>query len=288
MNDFVEPVSPGSNRDEFYRKASDFDRLTKAEEFELIKDWQKTGNKKAFSQVYLANTKLVYSLARLYRQIPVSRDDLIQEGMVGLAEAINSFDTSEGVPLGSYASQWIRSAFRRYILKNHHIVPFAGTPKQRKLFFKLPQHIPVGRKLTKEERTLVAEKLETTPDQISLIEDRLKITQASLHHNEPDDDFATDGSEVMPVVDESEGPEDLVLSRLEHEKQKARFKRRLYKLTKQERELIYKRYLIEDGEKRPTLKEFSEAFGVTGERVRQIEAKAFKRMESLFKREERL
>lgn len=285
MSEIRDPGLLGASQNDALRHPLGHGRMSKEEEFALIEDWRENGNRQAFNKVYLTNMNLVHSLARLYRQVRVNREDLIQEGMVGLAEAIKAIDTKEGVPLGSYASKWIRASFRHYILKHHHIVPFAGTQAQRKLFFKLPQHIPVGRKLTDSERCVVAEKLKTTPDQIRLVEERLKITQASMHHSDPGENFMTDGSEVMPVIDESEGPEELVIKYLDHEKQKIRFAETLEEMEPRQRELIQRRYLIEEGEKRPPHSEFCKEFGISREGVRQIEEKAFKRMKSLFKKE---
>lgn len=262
-----------------------FERLSSSEEFALIEQWKETGNQKAFDKVYLANAGLVYSLVRLYSQVHVSKEDLIQEGMVGLAESIKAIDTSKGVPLGTYAAQWIKAAMRNYILANHGIVKTATTAAQRKLFFGLRQHLPLEGRLSNADRERLAEKLNVQVSDIRDMEDRFKVTESSVHHTDPGEEFVNDGKEALPLADESEGPEELVFSHIEHEKQKERFKKRLYKLSKQQRELIYKRYLIEDGEKRPTHKEFTESFGVSRERVRQIEAKAFERMKSLFKKE---
>lgn len=285
MNEFREPMSPGTSHDDFLRRSSSAARLTKDEEFALIEDWKKTGNKQSFNRVYLANTKLVYKLAKLYRQVPVGKEDLIQEGMVGLAEAIKGIDTSKGVPLGAYASRWIKAAFRSYILKNHGVMSVTGTQAQKDLFFSLPKNLPVNRRMSSEERKSVAKKLKVTEIDILNMEDRFRTTQASVHHTDPGDDFVSDGSEALPLTDESEGPEDMVLNQMEYDKQKQRFKKRLYKLDPKQRALIQKRYLIAEGERRPTHQEFCEEFGVSRERVRQIEVKALKRMKSLFKKE---
>lgn len=286
MNEYKEPVSPGGNQDEFLRRSLKAPRLTTDEEFSLIEDWQRNGNTQSFNKVYLGNTKLVYKLARLYKQVPVSKEDLIQEGMVGLAEAIKAIKTSEGVPLGAYAAWWIKAAFRSYILAHHSAIAVKGTQAQKSLFFSLPQHLPSNRRLTEAEREIVAKKLKVSINDIFDMEERFRSTQRSVHHTDPGEDFATDGTEELPLVDETEGPEDLVLNQMEHAKQKIRFQKRLKKLDSQQRALIQKRYLlVGDGEKKPPHREFCEEFGVSRERVRQIEEKAMKRMKSLFRNE---
>ncbi len=250
--------------------------LTREEESALAVRFQQTGDVQAAYRLVASNLRLVVKLAHEYHRNPLSLLDLIQEGNIGLMQAVKKFDPTRGVKLSSYAAWWIRAYILRYIVDNWKMVKLGTTEAQRKLFFKLRQ----------EQQRLSAQGFEVTP---KLLAERLNVTEqdvvemdrrlgndevsidAPLHQDEGGRATRADRmlpSSMMPA-DERLGNEEL--SRLFKEKLAAFSKT----LNEKERYIFEKRLISDEP---LTLQDIGSHYGVSRERARQLEAALIHRM----------
>ncbi len=229
-----------------------------------------------------SNLRLVVKLAHEYHRNPLSLLDLVQEGNIGLMQAVKKFDPERGVKLASYAAWWIRAYILRYIMDNWKMVKLGTTEAQRKLFFKLRQ----------EQERLAAQGYEVTP---KLLAERLNVTEQDvvemdqrLGHDEvsidapahPDDEKNTRGDRLLPSnatgVDDALGNAEL----------KELFKTKLgafaQSLNEKERYIFEKRLIADEP---MTLQDIGAQYGVSRERARQIEAALIERMREYMKAE---
>jgi RNA polymerase sigma-32 factor len=249
--------------------------LTREQEVELAKKYRETGDVRAAYKLVASNLRLVVKLAHEYHRNPLALLDLIQEGNIGLMQAVKKFDPDRGVKLSSYAAWWIRAYILRFIMDNWKLVKLGTTEAQRKLFFKLRQ----------EQDRLQAQGFEVTP---KLLAERLNVTEQDvmemdqrLSHDElsldapvrEDDDRQTRADRIMPSgqqgVDDALGNEEL----------KATFRLHLDEFAKslnEKERYIFEKRLISD--EPLTLQDIGTHFGVSRERARQIEAALINRM----------
>lgn len=242
--------------------------LSREEEYQLAVQYRETGDLKAAYRLVASNLRLVVKLANDYHRNPLSLLDLIQEGNIGLMQAVKKYDPSRGVKLSSYAAWWIRAYILRYIMDNWKMVKIGTTEAQRKLFFKLRQ----------EQQRLLSEGFEATP---KLLAERLNVSEREVV--EMDQRLGQDEVSLdAPLGDDSKSTRaDRMLSstampadeRLGNEELKRLFREKLTEFAKALRgkELfIYENRLIAD---QPlTLQEIGDHYGFSRERVRQIEA----------------
>ncbi len=242
--------------------------LSREEEYQLAVKYRETGDVKAAYRLVASNLRLVVKLANDYHRNPLSLLDLIQEGNIGLMQAVKKYDPSRGVKLSSYAAWWIRAYILRYIMDNWKMVKIGTTEAQRKLFFKLRQ----------EQQRLLSEGFEATP---KLLAERLNVSEREVVEMDQrlgQDELSLDA----PLGDDSKSTRaDRMLSsaampadeRLGNEELKKLFREKLTEFAKTLRgkELfIYENRLIAD---QPlTLQEIGDHYGFSRERVRQIEA----------------
>jgi RNA polymerase sigma-32 factor len=201
--------------------------------------------------------------------------DLVQEGNIGLMKAVKRFDPERGVRLASFAIHWIKAEIHEYILRNWRMVKIATTKAQRKLFFNLRSMKTSTKTLTPGEIKQVAQTLNVKESDVVEMEKRLQGGDVAL---EPSPDDSEDGP-VTPIaylVDHSEGPVEM-LERTQTETLRSEgLAQALDKLDERSRRIIRARWLAESDPK--TLHELAEEFGVSAERIRQIEAKALEKM----------
>lgn len=250
--------------------------LTREAELELARRYRDTGDVKAAYKLVASNLRLVVKLAHEYHRNPLSLLDLVQEGNIGLMQAVKKFDPERGVKLSSYAAWWIRAYILRYIMDNWKMVKLGTTEAQRKLFFKLRQ----------EQDRLAAQGVEVTP---KLLAERLNVTEQDvvemdqrLGHDElsidapvpgSDDEKATRADRLLPAsapaADESLGNAEL----------RAIFREKLATfaegLSEKERYIFEKRLTSDEP---MTLQDIGAHYGVSRERARQIEAGLIDRM----------
>jgi RNA polymerase sigma-32 factor len=249
--------------------------LTREEEHTLAKKYQQTGDVQAAYRLVASNLRLVVKLAHEYHRNPLSLLDLIQEGNIGLMQAVKKYDPDRGVKLSSYAAWWIRAYILRYIMDNWKMVKLGTTEAQRKLFFKLRQ----------EQDRLMAQGFDVTP---KMLAERLNVTEQDvvemdqrLGHDEMsldapvggDDSGATRMDRFLPSA--SQGAEE----RLGNEQLKALFREKLQEFAKSlegKERYIFENRLISD--EPLTLQDIGDKYGVSRERARQIEAGLINRM----------
>jgi RNA polymerase sigma-32 factor len=251
--------------------------LSAEEEHELARRWREEQDLEAARQLVLSHLRLVASVARHYLGYGLPQADLIQEGNVGLMKAVKRFDPDRGVRLVSFALHWIKAEIHEYILRNWRLVKVATTKAQRKLFFNLRSMRKGLGTLSTGETAAIARELGVKPEEVREMETRLSGQDIGL---EP---TVEDGEESFSPIAYLASPEDEPVEvlareqteRLQHEGLSAA----LRNLDERSRRIIESRWLHQ-GEP-ATLHELADEFGVSAERIRQIEAKAMQKMRAL-------
>jgi RNA polymerase sigma-32 factor len=229
----------------------------------------------AARDLVLSHLRLVVSVARNYMGYGLPQADLVQEGNVGLMKAVKRFDPERGVRLASFAIHWIKAEMHEYILRNWRMVKVATTKAQRKLFFNLRSMKPTMAALTPKEIRQVAQTLNVKESEVIEMEQRLQGGDIPLDPA-PDDTREDVVTPIAYLAEPGEGPAEL-FEREEGEALKAEgLTRALSSLDERSRRIIRARWLAESDPK--TLHELADEFGVSAERIRQIEAKAMQKM----------
>ncbi|MCG8590020.1 MAG: RNA polymerase factor sigma-32 [Proteobacteria bacterium] len=254
--------------------------ISREEEHELALRWVEGGDVTAARQLVLANLRLVVKIAMEYRRAWTNTRDLIQEGNVGLLQAVTRFDPYQGVKLSSYAVYWIRAYILKYILDNMRSVRMGTTRAQRKLFFRLnKERRELERQGFEVTPRLLAERLEVTEDDVIEMQARLaqpdQSTDAPLRQDESGGatygDFLTGGE---PSAEDAVGREQL---HRVFQDQIGSFRE---ELADRDRQILDERVLAEEPR---TLQEMGDEFGVSRERVRQLEARLVERLREYMK-----
>ncbi len=260
--------------------------LTREQEVELGRKLRDTGDVRAAYTMVASNLRLVVKLAHEYHRNPLSLLDLVQEGNIGLMQAVKKFDPERGVKLASYAAWWIRAYILRYIMDNWKMVKLGTTEAQRKLFFKLRQEqqrlLQQGFEVTPK---LLAERLNVTEQDVVEMDQRLGHDEVSLDAPAyPGDDNQTSRADrLLPTSNASTVGVDDALGNAEL---KALFKNKLsaFAETLNEKErFIFEKRLIAD--EPMTLQDIGAQYGVSRERARQIEAALIARMRTYMQSE---
>lgn len=249
--------------------------LTREQEIELSKRYRDTGDVRAAYTLVASNLRLVVKLAHEYHRNPLSLLDLVQEGNIGLMQAVKKFDPERGVKLASYAAWWIRAYILRYIMDNWKMVKLGTTEAQRKLFFKLRQE---QERLSKQgiEVTpkLLAERLNVTEQDVVEMDQRLGNDEVSIDAPlNVDDDRESRADRLLPSTAAS-ADDTLANSQL-----RQMFKEKLGDFAKnlnEKERFIFEKRLIAD--EPMTLQDIGTQYGVSRERARQIEAALIGRM----------
>jgi RNA polymerase sigma-32 factor len=275
MTSMTLPALPPVTSPESYVQAVNaIPMLTPELELELGRRLAASGDMSAASGLVLPHLRLVVSVARNYMGYGLPQADLVQEGNIGLMKAVKRFDPERGVRLASFAIHWIKAEIHEYILRNWRLVKIATTKAQRKLFFNLRSMKTSTAALTRKEIKQVAQTLNVKESDVIEMEQRLQGGDVSL---EPSPD---DGDEVVTPIayltDTSEGPAEL-FEREQSESVKSKgLTEALESLDERSRRIIKARWLAESNPM--TLHELAGEFGVSAERIRQIEAKAMQKM----------
>ena len=261
--------------------------LSEAEEFALARRFAKTGDIEAARALVLSHLRLVIAIARGYLGYGLPHADLIQEGNIGLMKAVKRFDPERGVRLVSFAMHWIKAEIHEYILRNWRLVKIATTKAQRKLFFNL-RGLKASLSQQEGDRqgfvTLdadgvdsVAKQLGVKPEEVIEMETRLSGADVSL---EPaDDDESESFAPIAYLAADQSCEPSVVLERKERDHlQEEGLQRALDQLDERSRAIVKRRWLVGDGETAPTLHELADEYGLSAERIRQIEAKAMQKM----------
>jgi RNA polymerase sigma-32 factor len=267
------PSAAGS-LETYIQSVNRFPLLTEEEELRLAREYRQHDDLDSARQLVLSHLRLVVSIARGYLGYGLPHSDLIQEGNVGLMKAVKRFDPERGVRLVSFAVHWIRAEIHEYILRNWRVVKIATTKAQRKLFFNLRSMKKSHGALTREETEAMAAALRVKPSDVSEMETRLGGQDISL---EPVGEDEEDGFGPIAYLTNHDDEPRRILEREETERLRTQgLERALESLDRRSRRIIEARWLREQDTL--TLHDLAAEFGVSAERIRQIEAQAMKKM----------
>ncbi|WP_296805965.1 RNA polymerase sigma factor RpoH [Thiocapsa sp.] len=267
-------LMPTGTIDSYISGAYQIPVLTPEEEKSLAIQLRDNGDMEAAKRLVTSHLRFVIRIARGYLGYGLPLPDLIQEGTVGLMKAVRRFEPDMGVRLVSFAVHWIRAEIHEYILRNWRIVKVATTKAQRKLFFNLRSAKKRLGWFTKEEVEAVAADLGVKPETVLQMESRLANQDLSFDGLEDDDDDSPSApSTYLPDLRMEPGK---ILERQDTERdQHQRLYAALKGLDERSKTILRERWL---SEKKQTLHELAEQFGVSAERIRQIEKNAMKKL----------
>ncbi len=268
---------PVGSLDAYIYRVNQIPMLTAEEEYEYAQRFHEEGDVEGARQLVLAHLRYVVRVARGYLGYGLSLNDLIQEGNVGLMKAVKRFDPKMGVRLVSFAVHWIKAEIHEFVLHNWRIVKVATTKAQRKLFFNMRQMKQRLGWLTHEEVGAVANDLGVSREDVLVMEQRLNAMDASYDASDSDDDeqsFKTAPARYLHDVNSDPA----YLFEQENSGTQSREKLHLAfeRLDERSQDILQQRWLIDD--KAVTLHALAEKYGVSAERVRQLEKNAMKKL----------
>jgi RNA polymerase sigma-32 factor len=271
------PLSTGS-LEHYIQAVRAFPVLTAQEEYDLATQLQRENNLEAAKGLILSHLRLVVSIARGYSGYGLPQADLIQEGNVGLMKAVRRFDPERGVRLVSFAVHWIKAEIHEFILRNWRMVKVATTKAQRKLFFNLRSMKTHSGTLRPDEVNEIARELKVKPEEVLEMEKRMNGHDLALEP-QGDEDGEEQFSPIAYLQDTRPEPSD-ELADLQIEVLRSEgLQRALNSLDERSRHIVQARWLGDDSG--ATLHELAAEYGVSAERIRQIEQKAMQKMKTL-------
>jgi len=265
-------ISAIGNIDAYILAAKQFPLLTEEEEYRLATRYREEEDLEAARQLVLSHLRLVISIARGYLGYGLPHADLIQEGNIGLMKAVKRFDPSHGVRLVSFAMHWIKAEIHEYVLKNWRMVKVATTKAQRKLFFNLRSMKPGSEALTPAQVADIAHQLSVKPEEVVEMETRLSGHDLALETSDDDEDVF---SPIAYLEDNRSEPIRVLESRAAAHLQGAGLQSALAELDERSRRIVEARWLSDEP---ATLHDLAAEFGVSAERIRQVETKAMQKM----------
>jgi RNA polymerase sigma-32 factor len=278
LANFLTVPAEGSSLSRYLEEIRRFPMLEPEEEFMLAKRWQEQGDSEAAHRLVTSHLRLVAKIAMGYRGYGLPLNEIISEGNVGLMQAVKRFDPDRGFRLATYAMWWIRAAIQEYILHSWSLVKMGTTAAQKKLFFNLRklkgqmQAIDEG-DLAPETVKAIAERLDVTENEVIEMNRRLEGGDRSL--NVPlRVDSDTDWQDWL--VDEAASQETNLAESDEFDHRMSLLHRAMTVLNERERHILTERRLKDEP---TTLEELSGEYGISRERVRQIEVRAFEKLQ---------
>jgi RNA polymerase sigma-32 factor len=254
--------------------------LSVEDEQALARRFRESDDLDAARDLILSHLRFVVHVARGYNGYGLPLGDLIQEGNIGLMKAVKRFDPSVGVRLVSFAVHWIRAEMHEFILKNWRIVKVATTKAQRKLFFNLRKSKTRLGWLNAEEVRAVALDLNVSEREVLEMESRLSGRDIGFDLSSDDDDDHAPPAPVSYLVANDEDPSQAYERADSEDSQLELLREGLSRLDGRSRDIIKRRWL--DADSKITLQELADEYGVSAERIRQVEANALKKMRALF------
>jgi len=254
-----------------------FPMLDSEEEYMLAKNWKTTGNIKSAEKLVTSHLRLVAKIAMRYKGYGLPLNEMISEGNVGLMQAVKKFEPEKGFRLATYAMWWIKASIQEYVLRSWSLVKIGTTTAQKKLFFNLKklknQIAPKAEGDLKDEHVKnIATRLNVNEEEVVSMNRRLSGKEHSL--NSP---IGEDGDEWQDWLVDKEMDQELRFSQQEEMKQRKELLQDSVKiLNKREKDILYSRRLAEEPE---TLEDLSKKFKISRERIRQIENKAFEKLQ---------
>jgi RNA polymerase sigma-32 factor len=277
-NDFV-LAGPVGSFDAYMDKVSRIPVLSREDEAALAIRFRDEGDLEAARQLVVSHLRFVVHIARGYSGYGLPLGDVVQEGNVGLMKAVKRFDPTVGVRLVSFAVHWIRAEIHEYVLRNWRLVKVATTKAQRKLFFNLRKMKKNLAWLTHEETQAVARDLKVSPAEVTEMEKRLSARDLSF---DPVPDSSEDGDETYSPAAYLPAPDSDPAVQIENAEWEDttgdRLQAAMKTLDERARDIMVSRW---SGDASATLHDLAGKYGISAERVRQIEANAIKKLRGL-------
>ena len=270
-----EQLVPGANLAAYVQAVSAIPMLSQEREQELARDLFYHDNVDAAREMVMAHLRFVVHIARSYSGYGLAEADLIQEGNVGLMKAVKRFDPEKGVRLVSFAVHWIKAEMHEYILRNWRIVKVATTKAQRKLFFNLRSAKKTLSWLSADEAQAVADDLGVDVKEVHRMEGRLTSRDMAFDAPVDSDDEDSWQAPQYYLEDLSSNPADSVESQDWKENSEQQLYHALADLDDRSRDILARRWLAEE---KSTLHELAAEYGISAERIRQLEQNAMKKL----------
>ena len=252
-----------------------FPVLTAEEEHDYATRLKNNNDLEAAQMLIVSHLRLVASIARGYMGYGLPQSDLIQEGNIGLMKAVKRFDPERGVRLVSFAMHWIKAEMHEYIVRNWRMVKTATTKAQRKLFFNLRSMKKGFDTLNPEQVNQIARELKVKPEEVMEMEYRLNGQEISIDAH-LDDDGEESFSPIAYLEADTPEPSDFLANQQAEQLQSVSLSKALESLDERSRRVLQARWLNENASS--TLHDLAAEFGVSAERIRQIEAKAMQKI----------
>ena len=245
--------------------------LSVEQERKLARRYRQHNDLDAARQLVMSNLRYVARVARGFSGYGLPQADLIQEGNIGLMKAVKHYDPARKVRLMSFAIHWIRAEMFDYILRNWRIVKVATTKAQRKLFFNLRKSRERLGWMTRGEVDALAENLDVAPESVQEMESRMSNADVAFDADNDADEDSYHASPAGYLQDMRYNPEVLATQSDQEDLRQTQLRSALTSLDARSRDIIQRRWL---DEKKPTLHELADEYGISAERIRQIEMKA--------------
>jgi len=279
MNIALPVPSAVGSLETYVQTVNRFPLLTPEQELSYARRYRDEGDLEAARQLVVSHLRVVVAISRGYLGYGLPQADLIQEGNIGLMKAVKRYDPERGVRLVSFAVHWIRAEIHEFILRNWRIVKVATTKAQRKLFFNLRSLKQSFGSLGTEEAKAVARQLGVKPEEVTEMETRLSGHDIAL---EPAGDDEEDSYAPIAYLAADDAEPGRLLEHAETERlQSAGLTKALGQLDARSRRIVEARWLTE--REPATLHDLAAEFGVSAERIRQIEVKALARMKGVIR-----
>jgi RNA polymerase sigma-32 factor len=271
-------LSGGGSLENYVQTVNRFPILTQEEETTYARRYRDQNDLEAARQLVLSHLRVVVAIARGYMGYGLPQADLIQEGNIGLMKAVKRFDPDHGVRLVSFAVHWIRAEMHEFILRNWRIVKVATTKAQRKLFFNLRKSKKRLGWMNMDEVREIAKDLGVPEATVLEMESRLSGRDIGFDAPTESDDDAPPAP-VAYLEDHGADPYLQLADADQEEHQLDTLQHAMAKLDDRTRDIIRRRWLVED---KATLQDLADDYGVSAERIRQLEANAMKKMRGAF------
>ena len=270
-------ANPGSDIDKYLSQVYSIPVLTREEELELTREFYETEDIKVAHKLVIAHLRFVVHIAKSYAGYGLPLADVIQEGNLGLLKAVKKFDPDKGVRLVSFAVHWIKAEIHEFILKNWRIVKIATTKAQRKLFFNLRSKKKSTGWLSDKEAKQIAADLDVSYKEVMHMENRLNSADSAFDMpcDEEDDENAFSPSQYLE--DHSFSPDQIVEKENYESVNHTALMKNISTLDRRAQDIIRARWLDDH---KLTLNELADKYSVSAERIRQIEASAFKKLKT--------
>ena len=273
-------LSPEQGLNSYLSEIRKYPMLEKNEEFRLAKNWVEKGDTQAAEKMVTSHLRLVAKIAMGYRGYGLPIGEVISEGNVGLMQAVKKFDPDKGFRLSTYAMWWIRAAIQEYVLRSWSLVKMGTTAAQKKLFFNL-------RRMKGEMKAI--EEGDLTPDHLKKIATDLNVSETEVINMNRRMSFGGDGSLNVTIggedgtaewqdwlEDENDSQEEVLAESQEHDARMELLEAAMADLNDREQHIIRERRLSDSPK---TLEDLAGVYNVSRERIRQIEARAFEKLQ---------